>query len=296
MLVFVSKLIILSYMMASTAAARRIHTSSDGTVREYINKQWIVISITHATNNEILFLPSREFNVNFDDGEFLINDLPVLVTAKGKSRKSDEEIDGDTGLTIWDGSILLAKALESFFENNTLLGKNVLELGSGVGVVGISAAALGGNVVMTDLEYTKDQIETNIKRAQTVWGNEVGGNMHFQKLDWLTDHELYNNNIHNNNVKQESFLYYEKFDYILGADIVWLEPLILPLVRLLDVITAANKNCKVLISYQSRSKRADDILFHNLAKKFVITELEKQHWPKGYETEKIKIIILTRLS
>lgn len=87
MLVFVSKLIILSYMMASTAAARRIHTSSDGTVREYINKQWIVISTTHATNNEILFLPSREFNVNFDDGEFLINDLPVLVTAKGKSRK-----------------------------------------------------------------------------------------------------------------------------------------------------------------------------------------------------------------
>ena len=36
--------------------------------------------------------------------------------------------------------------------------------------MGISAAALGGKVVMTDSNYTKEQIEANIKRAQNLWG------------------------------------------------------------------------------------------------------------------------------
>ena len=166
----------------------------------------------------------------------------------------------------------------------------MLELGSGVGLVGISAAALGAKVVMTDLEYTKEQIETNIKRAKNVWAQAKEAK-HFRKLDWINDVKLYDMP----NVQQESFLQFKSFDLIVGADIVWLEPLILPLVRLLDVITIANDKCKVLISYQSRSKRADDILFINLKKIFKISYLGKEKWPVGFETEKIVIFILERL-
>ena len=115
--------------------------------------------------------------------------------------------------------------------------------------------------------------------------------MHFRKLDWIKDIKLYDMP----NVQQEKFLQYKRFDLILGADIVWLEPLILPLIRLLDVITSANKECKVLISYQSRSKRADDILFVNLKKIFKISYLGKEKWPVGFETDKIVILILERL-
>ena len=103
--------------------------------------------------------------------------------------------------------------------------------------MGISAAALGGKVVMTDLDYTKEQIEANIKRAQNLWGPGRGGEMHFRKLDWIKDIKLYDLP----NAQQESFLQFKRFDLILGADIVWLEPLILPLIRLLDVITSANE-------------------------------------------------------
>ena len=66
--------------------------------------------------------------------------------------------------------------------------------------------------------------------------------MHFRKLDWIKDIKLYDLP----NAQQESFLQFKRFDLILGADIVWLEPLILPLIRLLDVITSANEKCKVL--------------------------------------------------
>ena len=284
-------------LVVSTAMdSKRRHTSSDGTVREYNRKakKWVVIETTNDIKHELLFLPSREYNIDFASNGFLINGLPVPATAQGKSRHSEEEIDGDTGLTIWDGSILLAKTLETSLDE-PLKNKNVLELGSGVGVVGISAAALGANVVLTDLEYTRNQIEANMQRARALWGDKIRGKMHFKKLDWTTDFEFYmhNTTVNNTDVKQQSFLYYEHFDYILGADIVWLEPLIMPLIRMLDVITAVNKNCKVLISYQSRSKRADDLLFNGLQKIFQIDELEKL--PKGYETEKIKIIVLHRL-
>ena len=55
------------------------------------------------------------------------------------------------------------------------------------------------------------------------------------------------------------------------------------------------KKCKVLISYQSRSKRADDILFVNLKKIFKISYLGKEEWPVGFETDKIVILVLERL-
>ncbi len=295
---FITSYIYLIVLVVSTAMdSKRRHTASDGTIREYNRKEkkWVVIeSSNNNIEHELLFLPSREYNVDFASNGFLVNGLPVPVTAQGKSRHAEEEIDGDTGLTIWDGSILLARTLEASL-GEPLKNKNVLELGSGVGVVGISAAALGANVVLTDLEYTRNQIEANIQRARALWGDKVHGKMHFKKLDWTTDFELYvnNNTVNNADVKQQSFLYYEHFDYILGADIIWLEPLIMPLLRMLDVITAVNKNCKVLISYQSRSKRADDLLFNGLQKIFQVDELEKL--PKGYETEKIKIIVLHRL-
>ena len=283
--------------MASNPGANahgRRHTSSDGTVREYIvrEKRWVVVQMPSENNihsDEMLFLPSRQFNINFSAAEFKISGLPIPLVATGTLRSLEEQKDGDTGLTIWDGSILLAKALESVF--GSLRNKTVLELGSGVGLVGISAAALGGKVVMTDLDYTKEQIEANIKRAQNLWGPGRGGEMHFRKLDWIKDIKLYDLP----NAQQESFLQFKRFDLILGADIVWLEPLILPLIRLLDVITSANEKCKVLISYQSRSKRADDILFVNLKKIFKISYLGKEKWPVGFETDKIVILILERL-
>lgn len=52
---------------------------------------------------------------------------------------------GDVNCVIWDAALVLAKYLETLFlkENKTFESKNVIELGSGLGCVGLAAACFG---------------------------------------------------------------------------------------------------------------------------------------------------------
>ena len=55
---------------------------------------------------------------------------------------------GDVGCVVWDAAIVLCHYLESsdFIDEsgtNILKGKNVIELGSGTGIVGIQASSCG---------------------------------------------------------------------------------------------------------------------------------------------------------
>lgn len=56
-----------------------------------------------------------------------------------------QTIEGDVNCVVWDASIVLAKYLEETCKKQTkfLKGLNVVELGSGVGCVGLTAACLG---------------------------------------------------------------------------------------------------------------------------------------------------------
>jgi predicted nicotinamide N-methyase len=51
-------------------------------------------------------------------------------------------------MTVWDGGIVLSKYIEHHkgLGNLLLRGKRVVEIGSGTGIVGIVAAALGAQV------------------------------------------------------------------------------------------------------------------------------------------------------
>jgi predicted nicotinamide N-methyase len=281
----------------------RTHVSSDGQKYEYhpCKKQWVVLATElspggeNAAATKVLSLPGRLFNFNFSSGEFKINDLPLRISAPGSFRNAEDQEDADTGLTIWDGSVLLAKYLEHLSRSpngNSLKGSRVVELGSGVGLVGISCGALGANVFLTDLPYCIPTLEKNIQRtiAQTEWGEAqakdgladaqtIPGSMAAAPLDW-TDFA-------NNTVLTT------KIDWVVGADIVWLEPLIPPLVRLLHAIAVQNKGCKFLIAYQSRSKRADEILYDELrAKSFHVGTVDRERMPEGYRTDRLDILEL----
>lgn len=51
---------------------------------------------------------------------------------------------GDVNCVVWDAALVLAKFLDKKSQNGTWLrGKKILELGAGVGCVGITAACLG---------------------------------------------------------------------------------------------------------------------------------------------------------
>lgn len=52
---------------------------------------------------------------------------------------------GDVNCVVWDAALVLAKYLEKLFmqDNKTFESKNVIELGSGLGCVGLTAACFG---------------------------------------------------------------------------------------------------------------------------------------------------------
>ncbi|XP_067894309.1 EEF1A lysine methyltransferase 3-like [Heterodontus francisci] len=61
---------------------------------------------------------------------------------------------------VWESGIVLCRYFEK--ENINFIGKKVIELGSGTGIVGILATLLGGNVTMTDQPHILKQINNNI--------------------------------------------------------------------------------------------------------------------------------------
>ena len=55
---------------------------------------------------------------------------------------------------------------------------------------------------------------------------------------------------------------------VIAADCVWLEELVVPFVRALEAVAAAHPGTRVLMAYQSRSQRVDDVLFSLLEESF----------------------------
>lgn len=56
-----------------------------------------------------------------------------------------QTIEGDVNCVVWDAAIVLSKYLEELYkkQNTYFKGLNVVELGAGVGCVGLTAACLG---------------------------------------------------------------------------------------------------------------------------------------------------------
>ncbi|XP_043837043.1 protein-lysine methyltransferase METTL21D isoform X2 [Dromiciops gliroides] len=73
------------------------------------------------------------------------------------------------GCVVWDAAIVLAKYLETQHFSGAAPGthalcrRTVLELGAGTGAVGLMAATLGADVIVTDLEELQDLLKLNIK-------------------------------------------------------------------------------------------------------------------------------------
>eukprot|EP00871_Galdieria_phlegrea_P003183 jgi/Galph1/3866/GphlegSOOS_G2523.1 len=79
---------------------------------------------------------------------------------------------GDTGCTVWDSSLVLAQLLlnKPFWMKD----KNVVELGSGVGFLGLVVSSLGAkSVTLTDLPSTLEILNRNVEKHRHGLGNIV---------------------------------------------------------------------------------------------------------------------------
>jgi predicted nicotinamide N-methyase len=106
---------------------------------------------------------------------------------------------------LWTSSIVLA---ENALNDKTLRGKKVLEIGCGLGLVGLAAAWSGADVTMTD--YDADALLFARWNAITNAPPPGGGTITVRSLDWRDPPG-------------------ERYDVILGADIVYEQRHILPL-------------------------------------------------------------------
>ena len=102
------------------------------------------------------------------------------------------------GTTVWDASIILAKWMEknarkgSELSRPKLAGRRVLELGAGMGLGGLAAAALGADVELTDvaevLPLLKQNAESLMGRASLATSDSAwvagAGSVSVRELDW----------------------------------------------------------------------------------------------------------------
>lgn len=156
---------------------------------------------------------------------------------------------------IWEAAIILADQLAQFEPDD---GKEILEIGAGIGLSGLFAAAFGHKVTVTD--YDQDALCFAMLSA------EINGldRVRFQTLDWCAP------------------ALYKKYHYIIGSEVLFNEKLLLPLYELLQKALApdgtvylahdksrispykffemAQKDFK--IECKARVMRADDEEFH----------------------------------
>lgn len=154
-------------------------------------------------------------------------------------------------------------SLEQYLEKHqhVVQGRRVLEVGSGTGVSGLAAAYLGASLsVLTDLAYTLDNLSANVDlnypapRDGTV--EQLNGASCSRSnsrpvvhaLDWA-DSSSYVTPSHFAGTGVENGLD-DVWDVILGADVVWLEELVEPLVTALRALSSSRT--LVLLSHQVR--------------------------------------------
>ncbi|XP_049804793.1 protein N-lysine methyltransferase METTL21D-like isoform X2 [Schistocerca nitens] len=92
---------------------------------------------------------------------------------------------GNVSCVVWDAAIVLAKYLEVENSRNKswLKGSSVVELGAGLGCVGLTASCLGAHVTMTDLPEIMPLMRHNIDVNRHLW-TQSGGSATAEILRW----------------------------------------------------------------------------------------------------------------
>ena len=169
---------------------------------------------------------------------------------------------------VWEAALVLGTFLLSL--EKEISGKNVLELGSGTGFCGIVASLLRGNVTMTDLPGCLEICQNNVEA-------NLDANLHqfsVVPLKW-------NSGLKKNWINQH-------FDYVVGADLVYIEETFQDLVETLNFF-ATNCNSRIFLSGKIRYKERFEQFSKIAEKSFKINYLKLDNITSIYVAELIKL-------
>ncbi|XP_026485557.1 protein N-lysine methyltransferase METTL21D-like isoform X1 [Vanessa tameamea] len=215
---------------------------------------------------------------------FQLNDLfprEIDIEVCLKTLKIFQKLEGDVNCVVWDASLVLAKYLETMCQHKAdfLSGIKVLELGSGLGVVGLTAATLGAQVTLTDLPEALPLLRLNISENKQKIVS-MGGYAIAESLVWGDK----NSEIH----KQE-------FDMIVLADCVYYEDAIDPLIETLQCLNnTINKKPTIYLTQELRDsdiqKKLWDVFYEKLTEFFYIEKIPEEQQHVNYRSSDILLL------
>eukprot|EP00756_Hemistasia_phaeocysticola_P006946 Hpha_TRINITY_DN14061_c0_g1::TRINITY_DN14061_c0_g1_i1::g.44374::m.44374 len=168
----------------------------------------------------------------------------------------DYSVAAATGFTLWEGGRLLVSLLQGPL-GERLEGKRVLELGAGIGLAGLCAAAAGAHVLVTDLPaIVYGVIEPNIARNSAATGGVTcgawhsfnpigcrGGSAKGMPLDW---------NVGVGEQGGDGCCPLEA-EVVMAAEVVWLDELIEPFANTAAALVQGGKDVELILVCRNRA-------------------------------------------
>jgi methyltransferase-like protein 23 len=147
--------------------------------------------------------PLHEFHFAASGREWTVLHAGLILTAAEEQRFLREHRDEvPYGVALWPAAIALAQELSA--HGDALAGRRVLELGAGTGLPGVVAASFGAKVLQTDRqEAALSLCKINCRE------NGLDGVEH-RVMDWA---------------KWQAGNARDQYDWILGSDILYNEPM-----------------------------------------------------------------------
>eukprot|EP01114_Cavostelium_apophysatum_P002472 TRINITY_DN12205_c0_g1_i1.p1 TRINITY_DN12205_c0_g1~~TRINITY_DN12205_c0_g1_i1.p1 ORF type:complete len:252 (-),score=26.34 TRINITY_DN12205_c0_g1_i1:13-747(-) len=166
---------------------------------------------------------------------------------RGKTIKiKQSDVGSRVGATVWDICIAMCKYFErSEYKADYFRTKRFIELGSGVGLLGIAIAAMGAHITLTDQARMIPILEKNVKDNIKVESYKVK----VAELDWGDNVPAVN----------------PPFDVIVGSDLTYEAEAIPPLIRVLRALS--DLNTTIIYGHEERGMDCESI-FYTLAHRY----------------------------
>ncbi|KRX09074.1 hypothetical protein PPERSA_01961 [Pseudocohnilembus persalinus] len=189
--------------------------------------------------------------------------------------------------TVWDPAICLLKYFEKNFTKlqEKFKQKNIIELGSGTGVIGLCLDEFEPEkVILTDMEQYLQPIHNNIQINK----NKLQGKYEVQKLTWGKENK--------EQVKQILNILNNQIDIVIGSDLTYVSENTDKLFETLDIIyqLSENKqNFQFLMCY-CLHKQGDDFFIEKYSNQWNFEQIKYRDYHKDFRSDDIKIVIIKK--
>jgi len=203
--------------------------------------------------------------------------IPRIIEYNNKKLVINQNSEYKYAGEVWDAALVLVYFLinkKSEIIIN-LKDKIILELGAGTGILGLTTGLLEAKkVVLTDKGGCTKLMKENYELNKNLFNNNF--ECEIKELDWLIEEDKKNIN--------------EKFDYIIGSDLVWNPKLREGLVNTIKYFLNSKENTQALLSFQIRDKEIQN--FFNLFQKdkYIIEKLPDNLYDENFFSEDIIIV------